>query len=128
MHIKDIIEISTRRICDVRATTCICRSTIHSYEHGKLPSIVLLNLVTLRRDPHGQDKSRIDTRPFATKSIEAVSKMAPGITTFHAAGYIFAKVFDRSTIKKHDINLGRKKGVEELLKQFLVEERGLPAA
>jgi hypothetical protein len=38
-----------------------------------------LDLVTQRRDPHGQDKSRIDTKPFATKIIEAVSKMASGI-------------------------------------------------
>jgi hypothetical protein len=56
------------------------------HEKGKLPCVIIANLVTPKRDPQGQDKSRIDTRPFATAIIEAVRKLAPGIQTYHAAG------------------------------------------
>ena len=35
-------------------------------DSSKVPSVIIANLVTPRRDPHGQDKSRIDRRPFMT--------------------------------------------------------------
>ena len=93
---------------------------------GKLPCLVIANLVTPRRDPHGQDKSRIDTRPFVTTIIEAVSKMASGVQTYHAAGWRFRDPFRRSTIKRHNINFGKKTKIEDLLRDFLVDQRGLP--
>jgi hypothetical protein len=83
-------------------------------------------LITPRREPHGQDKSRIDTRPFTTAIIEAVGKLAPRIQTYHAAGWRFKDQFDRSTAKKqYDVNLGQKTKVADLLRDFLVEHRGL---
>jgi len=96
------------------------------HEQGKLPCIIIVNLVTPRREPHGQDKSRIDTTPFTTAIIEAVRKLAPGVQTYHAAGWRFQDQFDRSTAKKqHDVNLGRKMKVADLLRDFLVHHRGL---
>ena len=35
-------------------------------------------------------------------------KLAPGIQTYHAAGWKFRRDFDRSTARKHDINRGKK--------------------
>ena len=96
------------------------------HAQGKLPCLVIANLVTPRRDPHGQDKSRIDTRPFTTTIIEAVGKMASGVQTYHAAGWKFRDPFKRSTIKRHDINFGKKTKIEDLLRNFLVQQRGLP--
>ena len=96
------------------------------HDQGKLPCLIIANLVTPRRDPHGQDKSRIDTKPFVTTIIEAVCKMAPGIQTYHAAGWKFGDAFDRSTAKKHDINWRKKTKVTDLLRDFLIEYRGLP--
>jgi hypothetical protein len=96
------------------------------HEQGKLPAVIIANLVTPRRDPHGQDKSRIDTRPFTTAIIEAVRKLTPGIQTYHAAGWRFRDEFDRSTAKKHDVNPSKKTKVADLLRDFLIEHRGLP--
>jgi hypothetical protein len=96
------------------------------HDQEKLPCLIIANLVTPRRDPHGQDKSRIDTKPFVTTIIEAVHKMALGIQTYHMAGWKFRDAFDRSTVKKHDINWGKKTKVADLLKDFLIEHRGLP--
>jgi hypothetical protein len=95
------------------------------YNQAKLPCIIIANLVTPKRDPQGQDKSRIDTRPFTKAIIELVGKMAAGIQTYHAAGWKFRDQFDRSTAKKHDINIGKKTKVADLLRDFLVENRGL---
>jgi hypothetical protein len=75
------------------------------HEQGKLPCNIIVNLVTPRRDPHGQDKSRIDTRPFTTAIIEAVRRLAPKIQTYHAAGWRFQDQFDRSTAKKNNMKL-----------------------
>lgn len=91
------------------------------HEQGKLPCIIIVNLVTPRREPHGQDKSRIDTRPFPSAITEAVRRLASGIQTYHAAGWRFQDQFDRSSAKKqHDVNLGQKMKVADLLRDFLV--------
>lgn len=95
------------------------------HNQGKLPCLVIANLVTPRRDPHGQDKSRIDTKPFAATIIDAVHKMASGIQTYYAAGWKFRDAFDRSTVKKHHVSWGKKTKIEDLLKNFLIENRGL---
>jgi hypothetical protein len=96
------------------------------HEQGKLPCVIIANLVTPKRDPQGQDKSRIDTRRFTTAIIEAVRKLAPGIQTYHAANWRFKDQFDRSTAKKYNVNLGKKTKVADLLRDFLIENRGLP--
>jgi hypothetical protein len=96
------------------------------HEQGKLPCVIMANLVTPKRDPQGQDKSRMDTRPFTTAIIEAVRKLAQGIQTYHAAGWKFRRDFDRSTARKHDINRGKRIKVADLLREFLTEQRGLP--
>lgn len=92
----------------------------------KIPCVILANLVTQRRDPHGQDKSRIDTRPFTSLIIEAVRRIAPGIQTYRADNWTFKDEEDRYTAKHHDINLGEKGSVEGLLRKFLIDERGFP--
>lgn len=43
-----------------------------------------------------------------------------------AAGWRFKDEFDHSTAKKqHEVNLGRKMKVADLLRDFLVQHRGL---
>ncbi|MGA7368346.1 MAG: hypothetical protein WBX01_04400 [Nitrososphaeraceae archaeon] len=53
-----------------------------------MPSLVICNLITPRRDPHGYDKSRIDTKPFAQTIRVGIKKMASDIQTLRGAGYI----------------------------------------
>jgi hypothetical protein len=96
------------------------------FDQAKVPCVIIANLVTPKRDPHGQDKSRIDIRPFISAIIEVIRKLAPGIQTYHAAGWRFRDQFDRSTAKKHDLNPGRKTKVADLLRDFLIVHRGLP--
>jgi hypothetical protein len=97
----------------------------HGYNGPKsrLPSIIVANLVTSRRDPQGYDKSSIDTQPFTETIAIAVDRMASGIQTFRAAGYVFQEADDYRTARRHETN--RKVSCRELLKQFLMRERGL---
>src|SRR5918996_2978391 len=60
----------------------------HSPKKSRLPCIIIGNLITPRRDPHGYDKSCIDTKPFAQTIITAIKKMASDIPTLRASGYI----------------------------------------
>lgn len=99
----------------------------HRY-HGsksKISCVIVANLVTPRRDPHGYDKSRIDTQPFAETIAEAVKKLAAEIPTFRAAEYTFPDESNYKTARWHSVE--KKTSVKELLKDFLVKERGLPA-
>ncbi len=64
--------------------------------------------------------SRLYPRNIAT----AINKVASGIQTYRAAGYRFQDADDYSTARKHDINT--KVNARDLLKQFLINERGLP--
>ena len=91
----------------------------HSERKSRLPCIIIGNLITPRRDPHGYDKSRIDIQPFAETIIEAVRKVASEIQTLHAVGFIKLRKDDKKKIN-------RKVSAKELLRQFLVEKRGLP--
>ena len=82
----------------------------------KLPCIIVGNLVSPRIDYHGHDKSRIDTNPFSSVIIESVKKMAEGIQTFRAAGYVF------SSDKRHRsfaASKDRKKSAKEALTEFI---------
>lgn len=98
----------------------------HSAKKSRLPCIVIGNLITLRRNPHGYDKSLIDTNPFVETITSAVKKMASNIQTFRAAGYIIhQKDDDYRNARQKKIN--RKVSAKELLRQFLIKERGLPS-
>ncbi len=82
----------------------------------KLPCIIVANLVSPRIDYHGHDKSRIDTQPFSSVIIEAAKKMAEGIQTFRAAGYVFSTDDrHRSFTAPED----RKKSAKEALTEFI---------
>ncbi|MGC1133754.1 MAG: hypothetical protein WA941_13090 [Nitrososphaeraceae archaeon] len=90
-----------------------------------MPCIIIGNLITPRRDPHGYDKSRIDIQPFAKTIAEAVKKAASDIQTLHAVGFIKSRKEDNyKNARQKKIN--RKVSAKELLRQFLVKERGLP--
>jgi hypothetical protein len=91
---------------------------------SKISCIIIANLVTPRRDPHGYDKSRIDTQPFAGTIGEAVRRVADEVPTFRAAGYKFPDESNYSTARWHSVE--KKTSIKELLKDFLVRERGLP--
>jgi hypothetical protein len=97
----------------------------HKYNgpRSRLPSVILANLITPRRDPQGYDKSSIDTQPFTKTIATAVDRMSSGMQTFRAAGYTFREADDYGTARRHDVNT--KVSCGELLEQFLVEERGL---
>lgn len=97
----------------------------YSAKRSKLPCLVIGNLITPRRDPHGYDKSRIDTRPFEQTIVTTIKKMAADIPTLRAAGYIMrSKDDDYSSARQKKIN--RKVSAKDLLRQFLVKERELP--
>lgn len=95
---------------------------------SRVPCIVVANLVTPRRDPHGYDKSRIDTQPFTQTIAEAVKKIAADIPTFRAAGYVVtsASGSDYSSLRRHTSN--REVSAKYLLREFLIKERGLPSS
>jgi hypothetical protein len=122
-------EYDTDRYCDEQNITDILRSCgFHKYsaKKSRLPCIIIGNLITQRREPHGYDKSRIDTKPFAETIVTAVKKMASDIQTLRAAGYIMrSKDEDYRSAQQKKIN--RKVSARELLRQFLIKERGLPS-
>lgn len=97
----------------------------YSAKKSRLPCLVIGNLITPRRDPHGYDKSRINIQPFAQTVIAATKKMSSKIQTLRAAGYIMrSKDDDYKSARQKMIN--RKVSAKELLRQFLVQDRGLP--
>lgn len=102
-----------------------CGFNKYSAKRSMLPSLIIGNLITPRRDPHGYDKSRIDTMPFVQTISVAIKKMASNIQTLRAAGYIMrSKDDDYRSAKQKKIN--RKVSAKDLLRQFLINERGLP--
>lgn len=97
----------------------------HDYttDSAKIPCIVVANLVTPRRDPDGQDKSRIDTNPFTETIMEGVKRIASEIKSFRALGYTFRKPEERrNAIRLHSSG---KKSLKDLLTNYLREEHGL---
>jgi hypothetical protein len=98
----------------------------HTY-HGptsKLPCIIIGNLITLRREPHGYDKSRIDIQPFSDTIIKACIKVASGIKTYRGDGYHFTTSTEYSTAKQHKSS--SREDLDRILTNFLRQERGLP--
>jgi hypothetical protein len=69
----------------------------HDYPNNsaKIPCLIVANLVTPRRDPYGQDKSRIDITPFAGTIVETVRKLACDIKSYRAVGIRFSKPSER---------------------------------
>jgi hypothetical protein len=100
------------------------RCNFHRYygPTSKLPCIIVGNLITLRREPHGYDKSRIDIQPFSDTIIKACIDVAGGIKTYRAAGYHFIKATNYSTARlKKDKD---KETLEDYLIQLLRRDRG----
>ncbi len=98
----------------------------HEYatDSAKIPCLVVANLVTPRRDPHGQDKSRIDTSPFTETIMEGVKRIASEIKSFHALGYSFRKPEERrNAIRLHSSS--GEKSLKDLLMDYLRKEHGL---
>ncbi len=46
---------------------------------SRLPSVIVANLITPRRDPQGYDKSSIDSKPFTKTITTAINRLASGI-------------------------------------------------
>jgi hypothetical protein len=67
----------------------------------KIPSVIIVNIVSPRVDYHGHDKSRIDTHAFSETIIEASKKLADSVQTFRAAGFKFHKERHHDTIPEN---------------------------
>lgn len=104
----------------------VCDFHKNSPKKSRLPCIVIGNLITPRRDPNGYDKSRIDTTPFAETIVSAAKKMASKIQTLRAAGYIIHQTDDDYRNARQKM-VNRTVSAKELLRQFLIKERGLPS-
>ncbi|MGI0044525.1 MAG: hypothetical protein ACRD47_12530, partial [Nitrososphaeraceae archaeon] len=96
----------------------------HDYanDSAKIPCLIVANLVTLRRDPHGQDKSRIDITPFAETIVEAVRKLASDIKSYRAVGIRFSKPSERRAATQYGSGRGLLEGV---LTDYLQKNHGL---
>lgn len=86
----------------------------------KIPSIIIVNIVSPRVDYHGHDKSRIDTHAFSEMIIDAAKKISDSIQTFHAAGFIFTKERHHDTILQNKSKVTPESLVEKLLKKRMV--------
>jgi hypothetical protein len=82
----------------------------------KIPSVIVVNIVSPRIDYHGHDKSRIDTHAFSETIIETAKKIAESVQTFHAAGFKFIKERCHNTIPK---NKNSKKKPEDIVRAFI---------
>lgn len=96
----------------------------HDYanDSAKIPCLIVANLVTPRRDPYGQDKSRIDITPFAGTIVEAVRKLASDIKSYRAVGIRFSKPSERRTAIQYGSGRGLLEGV---LTDYLQKNHGL---
>ena len=96
----------------------------HDYavDTAKIPCLIIANLVTPRRDPHGQDKSRIDITPFAGTIVQGVKRIAPEIKSYRALGIHFSTPKERRDAEY--IPSGRGK-LEGLLTNYLEKNHGL---
>jgi hypothetical protein len=98
----------------------------HSYaqDSAKIPCLIIANLVTPRRDPHGYDKSRIDINPFTKTIVQAVKRLASEIRSYRAMGIYFSKPAERHTALQSTSGRGQ---LEQILTDYLRENHGLPA-
>ena len=86
----------------------------------KIPSIIIVNIVSPRVDYHGHDKSRIDTHAFSEMIIDEAKKISDSIQTFRAAGFIFTKERHHDTIPQNNSKVTPESLVEKLLKKRMV--------
>jgi hypothetical protein len=96
----------------------------HDYanDSSKIPCLIIANLVTPRRDPHGQDKSRIDISPFAGTIVQVVKKLASDIKSYRAVGIRFSKPSERRAAIQVSSGRGLLEGV---LMDYLQKNHGL---
>jgi hypothetical protein len=112
------------KINDIRGVLDKYGFTRYPVDTSKIPCVVIANLVTPRRDPHGYDKSSIDISPFADSIIQIVKKLGQDIKSYRARGLYFKKPDERKTAVD---NSGGKGALGKMLIQYLQEHRGLPA-
>jgi hypothetical protein len=89
----------------------------HSDSKTKIPSVIIVNIVSPRVDYHGHDKSRIDTHAFSETIIEAAKKIAGSVQTFRGAGFIFTKERHHDIIPENKSKVTPESLVEKLLKK-----------
>jgi hypothetical protein len=93
----------------------------HFYDYSdskaKIPSIIIVNIVSPRVDYHGYDKSRIDTHAFSETIIEAAKKISDTIQTFRAAGFVFHKERQHDKIPENKAKVTPESLVEVLLRK-----------
>jgi hypothetical protein len=94
-------------------------------DRARLPCFIIANLATPRRDPHGQDKSRIDTTAFASTISYAVTRLTTEIKTYRGAGYTYSRPSERRTAEYHSSG---KRTLKTILAEYLVNEHGLSAS
>jgi hypothetical protein len=96
----------------------------HDYANdtAKVPCLIVANLVTPRRDPHGQEKSRIDVTPFAGTIVEAVRRIAADVKSYRAVGIRFSKPSERRAATQITSGRGLLEGV---LTDYLQKNHGL---
>ena len=82
----------------------------------KIPSVIIVNIISPRVDYHGHDKSRIDTHAFSETIIEASKKIDDSVQTFRAAGFKFHKERYHDTIPE---NKKLKKKPEDIVRAFI---------
>ena len=93
----------------------------HFYDYSdskaKIPSIIIVNIVSPRIDYHGHDKSRVDTHAFSETIIEAAKKISDTIQTFRAAGFVFHKERQHDKIPENKAKVTPESLVEVLLRK-----------
>lgn len=96
----------------------------HNYANdtAKIPCLIIANLVTPKRSPNGQDKSRIDITPFAGTIVQAVKRIASDIKSYRAMRIHFSNPKERRGADY--IPSGRGK-LEGLLTNYLSKNHGL---
>ena len=95
----------------------------YAIDTGKIPCVIIANLVTPRRDPHGYDKSSIDIDPFTESIVQVVKRLSQEIKSYRARGIYFRKPKER---KSASANANKKGALGRMLIQYLHENRGLP--
>jgi hypothetical protein len=94
-------------------------------DSSKIPCVVIANLVTPRRDPHGYDKSSIDVTPFTHTIVQAVKRLASEISSYRGRNITFKSAVERRTATPQESKRG---ALEIMLIKYLQENHGLPLA
>jgi hypothetical protein len=111
------------RIHNIRDVLSANGFTRYPIDTSKIPCLIVANLVTPRRDPHGYDKSGIDINPFVGSIVSAVRRLAPDISSYRARGLYFKKPDER---KNTDPNTSKRGALGRMLIEYLQANHGLP--